>query len=142
MSVSEAWAEWDLSGLAVTQIRIDSSFQVHLWKLDRDLLLQLTTPFTYHQASGAAVIVDPEALETVVPALAVLHQSAIVFRASSLGRCELRFADGSSLTSQAQPAYEAWESHGSGALESASLLATIGPGSPWGSGPPPSMVAV
>ena len=126
MEEQESWQEWDLSGLSVTQLRLDHAFSVHLWSLDRDLLVRFGTPFTFRPTSGEAVTIDPEDPRAVVPALAVLHQPAASFRVSSADRCALRLADGSELSSERHLEYEAWESEGSGDLESASWLAQIG----------------
>ena len=126
MEEQESWSEWDLTGLSVTQLRLDHAFSVHLWALDRDLLARFSTPFTYRPATGEAVTIDPEEPGAVVPALAVLHEPAASFRASSRGRCVLRLADGSEVASEPHPEYETWESSGSGDLEAASWIAGIG----------------
>ena len=125
MEEQESWQEWDLSGLSVTQLRLDHAFSVHLWSLDRDLLVRFGTPFTFRPASGETVMIDPENVSAVVPVLSVLHQPAATFRVSSADRCELRMADGSKLSSERHPDFESWESRGSGDLESASWLAQI-----------------
>lgn len=126
MEKREAWHEWDLSGLTVTQLRLDYAFSVHLWSLDRDLLVRFATPFTFRPASGVAVTIDPTVPGAVAPALSVLHQPAATFRVSSADRCTLRLAGGSELSSARHPEFEAWESSGSGDLEPASWLARIG----------------
>ena len=134
MGESEVWAEWSLDGLEVAQLCLDYSLHIHLWTLKNGLSLTLSTPFTYSPGTGEPLTIDPEQKGAVIPALDILHEPAFTFRASSLGRCELHLEDGAFIASEAHPKYEAWESSGSGTL----LLSTIGPGSPWGKGPPPS----
>ena len=126
MEEQESWQEWHLSGLSVTQLRLDHAFSVHLWSLDRDLLVRFGAPFTFRPASGDTVAIDPEDPAAVVPALSVLHQPAASFRVSSEDRCTLRLADGSELSSERHSDFESWESSGSGDLESASWIAQIG----------------
>lgn len=127
MSEREEWQEWDLTGLEVTQLRLDYALHVHLWTLERDFLLALGTPFEFHSPSKATVTLDPAVSEATAPVLSLLHKSAASFAASSLGRCVLRMADGTELRSGPHPTYEAWESRGSGDLEAASFLCDPAP---------------
>ena len=137
-SEDETWAGWDLSGLVVDQLTVDYRLTLNLWGADRTFTLILVTPFAYRPALGESIVIDPEEPGAVVPALAVLHQPAESFRASSLGRCVLRFEDGTEIASKPHPDYEAWQSIGAGPLEKASLLAVPGkPGPAWYFGPPP-----
>lgn len=90
------------------------------------------TPFMYVRPDTEAINCDPNRNEELGVLLEVLHKAGKSFAASSFGGVVLRFDEGSELRSEAHPEFEAWESHGSGDLASASLLATIGRGSPWG----------
>ncbi len=116
----------------MTQLRLDFHFHVHMWSLERDLLITFGTPFTLHSATGDVHAFDPEQSETLCPLLSLLHRAVTTFAASSKGECILRFEDDSELRGEPHEGYEAWESHGTGALEGASLLCGVGGGSPWG----------
>ena len=122
MAKREDWQEWDLTGLEVTQLRLDYTLHVHLWTLERDFLITFGVPFVLHSPSEAPVTLDPAVSEAMAPVLSLLHEPAASFAASSLGRCVLRMADGTELRSEPHPTYEAWESRGSGDLEAASFL--------------------
>jgi Family of unknown function (DUF6188) len=125
------WRRWDLLGLKVTQIRFDHSFHVHMWSLERDLSISFGTPFTLCSSTGEVHSIDPALQNELRPLLALLHRSVSIFSASSAGQCALLFEDGTELRGNPHEIFEAWESHGGGSLESASLLCTIGGGSPW-----------
>ena len=125
MEKQESWREWDLVGLNVTQLRIDYAFSVHLWSLERDLLIRFGVPFALRLTSGELVTLEPELPGGVALALSILHQPAASFQISSADRCVLRLADGVELSSEPHPKYEAWESWGSGDLEPASWIAKI-----------------
>ena len=126
------WRTWDVTGLKVTQLRLDYQFHVHMWSLERDLLITFGTPFTLRSATGEIHTFDPERSEELCPLLSLLHRSVVRFSASSKGACTLQFEDGADLRGEPHEKYEAWESHGTGELEGASLLSVVGGGSPWG----------
>jgi hypothetical protein len=132
MKEQAEWQAWNLSGLEVTQLRLDFQFHVHMWSLERDLLITFGTPFTFRSATGEVYTFDPERTEGLCPLLPLLHRSVATFTASSDGECVLRFEDGAELRGEPHEKYEAWESHGTGLLEGASLLCGVGGGSPWG----------
>ncbi len=54
------WRTWNLSGLEVTQLRIDFQFHVHMWSLERDLLITFGTPFTLRSHEGEVHTFDPD----------------------------------------------------------------------------------
>ena len=116
----------------MTQLRFDFQFHLHMWSLERDLLITFGTPFTLRSQEGEVHAFDPERSESLCPLLSLLHRSVETFAASSIGECVLRFEDGTELRGVPHESYEAWESHGTGELESASLLCGVGVGSPWG----------
>ena len=126
------WRTWSLNGLKVTQLRLDFQFHVHVWSLDRDLLVTFSTPFKLCLPTGEVHIFDPELSEKMCPLLSLLHRPVAKFAASSEGACALRFEDGAELHAVPHEEYEAWESQGTGELEGASLLCGVGGGSPWG----------
>ncbi len=132
MTEQVEWRTWDLAGLEVTQLRFDFQFHVHMWSLDRELLVTFGAPFRLRSATGEVRRFDPEHNETLGPLLSLLHRALTAFVVYSHGECALRFADDSELRSEPHLRYEAWESHGAGVLEDASLLCGIGGGSPWG----------
>ena len=132
MTEQSEWRTWDLSGLDVTQLLFDFQFHVHMWSLQRDLLISFGMPFTFRSPDGEIRTYEPEQSESLWPLLGLLHRDVTTFAASSKGGCVLRFADGSELRGEPHEQYEAWESHGTGELESASLLCGVGGGSPWG----------
>ncbi len=132
MNQSVEWREWDLTGLLVTQLRFDYQVHVHMWTFERDLYLQIGSPFTFQTAEGVVWECDGETSRNLCSLLALRFRSVTQFRSSSDGVCQLIFADDAMLTCMPDPQYEAWESHGSGDLASASLFCSPGGGSPWG----------
>ena len=131
MKEEAEWRTWNLSGLDVTQLRIDFQFHVHMWSLERDLLITFGAPFTFRSSTGEVHTIDPERSEKLCSLLPLLHRSVVSFAASSDGECALRFEDGAELRGKPHERYEAWESHGTGTLKGASLLCGVGGGSPW-----------
>jgi Family of unknown function (DUF6188) len=132
MKEQAEWRTWDLSDLKVTQLRLDYYFHVHMWSLERDLLITFGTPFTLRSPTGEIRTFDPERSEELCPLLSLLHRSVVMFSALSEGACRLQFEGSAELRGEPHEKYEAWESHGTGDLEGASLLCDIGGGSPWG----------
>ena len=129
---NQQWREWDLAGLDVTQLRFDVQFHVHLWSSERSLLITFGSPVVLRSDTDGTLLLNPEQTHTWSPLLSLLFQPAVSFRASSEGHCQLRFQNGFELSCAPDERYEAWESHGSGELASASLLCGPGGGSPWG----------
>ena len=125
------WREWDLEGLEVTQLRFDFQFHVHLESSERGLLITFGSPIVLRSNAGEPLLMDPEQTHTLSPLFSLLFRPAVSFRASSEGQCQLRFQDGSELSCAPNERYEAWESHGTGELASASLLCGPGGGPPW-----------
>lgn len=128
MKEQAGWRTWNLTGLKVTQLRFDDQFHVHMWSLERDLLISFGAPFTFHRQASEPRTFDPERGETLCPLLSLLHWPLMEFAATPSGHCRLRFEDGSELRGAPHERYEAWESRGTGELESASLLCDIGGG--------------
>src|ERR1044071_2126994 len=107
MKEQDEWRTWSLKGLTVTQLRFDCQFHVHMWSLDRDLLVSFGAPFTLHTRAGDSRMFDPERVETLCPLLSLLRRPAAEFAASSGGRCRLRLEDGSELRGEPHDRYEA-----------------------------------
>ncbi|HET8669619.1 MAG TPA: DUF6188 family protein [Candidatus Saccharimonadales bacterium] len=132
MAESTTWRTWDLNGLNITQLRFDYQFHIDIWSLQRGILISFGVPFLMRLSSGQEQAYDPENSESLGPLLNLVHKPIEAFMASSEGQCVLLLKDGTQLKCEAHEKYEAWETHGSGELESASLLCPIGKGSPWG----------
>ncbi len=126
------WREWNLEGLEVTQLCFDFQFRVQMWSSERSLLITFGSPIVLNSDNGASLLLDPAQTHTLSPLLSLLFRPAVSFRASSEGHCQLRFQNGSELSCAPDERYEAWGSHGTGELASASLLCGPGGGSPWG----------
>lgn len=120
---------WDLSGLNVTQLRLDYQFHVHMWSPERDLVVTFGTSFTFRAPTGESRAFDPEQTASLCPLLSLLHRPVAAFAISSESECVLRFEDGSELRGEPHESYEAWEAHGTGDLEGASMGCVVG-GSP------------
>ena len=131
MTNSVEWREWSLEGLDVTQLCFDYSLHIMMWSQERALSLVFETEIEFRTANGNVQILNPEESQSLSPLLSLLHKPVTMLRASSAGHCELRFADGSSISCAPDDQYEAWQSHGAGDLKSAALLCSPGGGSPW-----------
>ena len=59
MTETTEWREWNLSGLKVTQLRFDYSLHVHLWALERELLVSFGVPFVFRSPDGEERTFDP-----------------------------------------------------------------------------------
>ena len=130
----QQWRTWDVQGLQVNSIRFTYQIDFHLLSTDdsqREFLFVLEAPFTLHRADGTKFEMNPGQPEDLYPLLSVLHRPVTSFRASSEGECQMHFHGGDVLTCLPVENYEAWNSHGSGNLASASLLCGPGGGSPW-----------
>ncbi len=129
---NQQWREWNLEGLEVTQLCFDFQFRVQMWSSERSLFITFGSPILLRPNTGEPLLLDLEQTNTLSPLLSLLFRPAVSFRASSEGHCQLRFQNGSELSCAPDERYEAWESHGTGGLASASLLCGPGGGSPWG----------
>jgi hypothetical protein len=126
------WREWDLKGLEVTFLHFDYRFIVDTWSAERSLSIIFGSTLILSVSGCEDRVFDPEHNETLGPLLLLLHRPVTSFKASSDGRCVLRFADGTELRGVPHPQYEAWEASGTGGLDGISLLCGPGGGSPWG----------
>jgi len=125
------WIFRDLTGLSVTQLKFDFRLHIHMWSLQRSLMVTLGATFTIHWSGDRVESFDPEKMSSLGELLKVFNCPVSEFRASRQGQCILVFADGVEIHCQPHPQYEAWESEGTGDLESVSLLCGVGGGSPW-----------
>jgi hypothetical protein len=70
--------------------------------------LRIWSPFTFRDAAGLATIFDPADLRsTVASALAVIGRTIERAVAHESGRLDLTFSDGSALSVESMPEYEA-----------------------------------
>ena len=97
MTQQDEWRTWNLCGLKVTQLRFDFQFHLHIWSLERDLLLTFGTPFSLRSHDAQVYTYEPERSDSLCPLLSLLHRNVATFAASSNGECVLRFEDGSEL---------------------------------------------
>lgn len=130
--MNDEWRSWNLGGLKVTQLKFDFQFHVHIWSLERSLMVIFGSPFKVRWTRNRIESYDPEKVAFLGELLNFLHRAVKEFRACRSGHCTLVFEDGTEVQSEPHPQHEAWESHGTGDLESASLLCGCGGGSPWG----------
>jgi hypothetical protein len=102
-----------------------------MWTLQRDLLVSFGVPFIFHDTSRDNLI-SPEKPAELSPLLFLMSQPVKRFAVSSEGHCILEFTSGLELRASPHEKYEAWQSVGTGNLETASFFCDIGGGSPWG----------
>ncbi len=131
MKAVEKWKSWDLRGLCVTQLTIDSRFTISIWARDRELQLILETPFQFKNREGQVTDHDPEDVNSIATLLDLLNLEVIEFRVSSEGRCTLYFRNGMELRARLDESFEAWKCYGRGSLASVQLLCGPGGGQPW-----------
>ena len=87
--------------------------------------------FVLHRG-GEQVDVNPERIESVSPALAMLHQPVDSLTAYRDGRLILRMIGGDEIVVEKDTQYESWETHGTGMLANVNMLCSPHEGSPWG----------
>ena len=124
---------WVLLGHRVTQMVIDAgAVRLQTWSLDASAEVRLGAPFTLRLASGAARTLDPEATESLAPALALLRRPLRSLTMTRGGELTVEFGDGAVVTARPHPRLDAWEVQGAGALEGMSYRCGAGGGVPWG----------
>lgn len=135
----EEWRTWDLHGLEVWQLCIDSSFTLlmgssrgKMGSFQGDLYVIFETRFEFQDSQGNTTYHDPEDTASLADLLDLFTRPVAEFRASSEGKCILRFEEGMELRSRPHQRFEAWQSKGTGSLSSLALLCGPGGGSPWG----------
>jgi hypothetical protein len=124
---------WTLSGHRVTQVCVDpSSCRLQAWSLQASLEIRFGVPFQLVLADASSREIDPEAPEQVAPLLTSIGREVLRLTVTRSGSLELRLSDGSVISVDSHPRYEAFEVVGGGALEGMGYLASPGGGSPWG----------
>ena len=123
---------WTLSGHRVTQVCVDpDSCRLQAWSLQASLEIRFGVPFQLVLADASSREIDPEAPEQVAPLLTAIGREVLRLTVTRSGSLELRLSDGSVISVDSHPRYEAFEVVGGGALEGMAYLATPGGGSPW-----------
>lgn len=89
----------------IDQVQLDFRFGL---VLDDGTLIVIEGPFAA-TIDGAVVAVDPETLEGVSAALAVLHRHVSVVRASRSGALRIELSDGGLIEVAPSDAYENWQ---------------------------------
>ncbi|MDQ3697855.1 MAG: DUF6188 family protein [Gemmatimonadota bacterium] len=123
---------WVLLDHRVTQLVIDpGSLRVQTWSLDASAEIRLAAPFTVRVGEGVARTLDPEATESLAPALALLRRSVRSLTITSGAELTITLADEAVLQARAHPRCAAWELQGGGALEGVAYRCLPGGGRPW-----------
>jgi uncharacterized protein DUF6188 len=125
----EGWTialEW----LDVTMCNVDYAFTLVFWALDQDgAQLRVEVPFELVEPDGTRWLLDPERnRRDLGPALDCFGKTvARLFIDRQRGGLELAFADGTRLSVEPHPKFEAWDLTGPGSLK---LVCTPGGGEP------------
>lgn len=97
---------FDVAGEAVFLCVVDYAFSI---KLEKGLNLRLEADFDYLDSAGTLHRITPEDDPTSCgPALGVSRATVASMHTTSDGHLEMTFTDGSRLSVEATPAYEAW----------------------------------
>lgn len=125
---------WDLSGLRLLRIVVGSGVRFEIFAggpgNDPDQITIIVEMEFTVRLGDVSSSVDPFNMESLAPALRLLDREVASITATRDGSLSLQFTDGAELLIGKNPEYTSWETHGSGALDSASMLCEGG--SPWG----------
>ncbi len=122
---------WNLESHEVTYLHIDYRFAFDCWRADNtQLSVTIETLFTIRYPDRT-VICEPENVDSVKEAIAILHKPLSMLTAYRDGRLLVAFSDGTELHVSKHPQYEAWQAQGKGELEDVALLCTPHEGPPW-----------
>jgi hypothetical protein len=126
---------WALGGHEVTRLCLDYGFTIEIWwheeaSPDNSVTIRIGNRFVLHHR-GDQIEVNPEQIDTVAPALTVLHQPVESLTVYRDGRLVLRMADGDEIIVDKDAHYESWEMHGTGNLADVEMLCSPHDGSPW-----------
>lgn len=109
-----------LQGRLVTRCFVDNAFGIDFWLKDDEYTVRIGEPFLYIESERQHSI-SPEEPTTLCPVLSILHKEVNSIRAYKTGSLCISFSDGSYLSVDASPDYEAWEISGSNGLEIISM---------------------
>ena len=127
---------WALDGQEVTRLCLDYRFTIEIWWREGDgpdnsVSIAIGTPFVVLR-DGEEFNVVPERVNSLSPALDILHKAVDSLTAYRDGRLVLLFADATEIRVDKHPIYESWATHGRGKLEGIGMLCSGHEGSPWG----------
>lgn len=127
---------WDLAGLSVMRIVIDPAQISFLlgtgFVSDADAIeLIVENACTLSERGGMTYTVNPAAVETLAPVLALRLRPTRSLVAGRDGSLVLRFAGGSELRVPKRKEYESWQTFGHGDFTDASMLCSPHEGPPW-----------
>ena len=124
---------WTLKGHRVTQFCADlGSARLQSWSLQSSLEIRLAVPFALAHADGIVREVDPDEPERLAPLLSLLGREIVELVVTHTGALSVAFSDGTTISVESHPRYEAFEVQGGGELEGLAYLAGPGGGPPWG----------
>ncbi|MGH9885828.1 MAG: DUF6188 family protein [bacterium] len=124
---------WTFDAQPITQLCVDrASCRVESWSLHASFEIRFAVPFRIALADGSSREIDPEASEQVAPMLTAIGREVVRLVVTRRGALELSLSDGSVVSVDSHPRYEAFEVNGGGALEGMRYLAARGGGVPWG----------
>ena len=128
---------WSLESREVTGLYLDYRFTIDIWWGEKDLTessvsIQIGNRFLLRRG-GKYFEVNPEQIDTVAPALSILHQPVDSLMAYRDGRLIIRMNCGDQIVVEKDSRYESRETHGTGRLAGIGMLCSPHPGSPWGS---------
>lgn len=123
---------WTFENQPVTQLCVHrASCRLESWTLQAMLEIRLNAPFRFSLPDGTSRTIDPEATEQVAPLLTLIGRAVAYMTVTRVGSLEVGFGDGSVLSAESHPRYEAFQVNGGGALEGLQYLARSGGGAPW-----------
>jgi hypothetical protein len=115
----------------LTQLAVDArELRLQTWSLDASLDIRIAAPFTLRTGEGAPRTLDPQAPETLAPALALLQRPVRSLTMTVGGELVVVVGDGE-LRVRPHGLRGAWEVQGAGALEGLLYRSAPGGGAPW-----------
>jgi hypothetical protein len=127
---------WALGGHEITRLYLDYRFGIVIWwdedaAPDNSVTIQIGNRFVLHRR-GEEIEVNPEQIDTVAPAILILHQPVDSLAVYRDGRLVLRMINGDEIVVEKDWYYESWETDGTGKLANIKMLCSPHEGSPWG----------
>lgn len=104
-----------LHGMSVTRCCLDQAFGIELWEQESQITIRIEGAFSL-RILDQEYNLSPEHLAEIGPAFWILHKTIDSALAYKDGKLVLGFSDGSRLSVEADPQYEAWEAVGTGGL--------------------------
>lgn len=99
----------NLTGKAVTRCLVDNAFSLEFWTRDEGAVtLRIEGTFTLKKNDSSTVL-SADRAKSLAPALALFGNVVASAMAGKDGSVRLSFSDGTSISSEPDPDYEAWE---------------------------------